>query len=102
MLAALRASGQTLAEACADLSFYPQKLINVRIPAGFDWRQDPAIREAEAAAIAELGQDGRVLLRPSGTEPLLRVMVEGKDGGQVQSLAQRLAEVVAEAANNGA
>lgn len=98
VLAALRETGQTLAEACADLAFYPQKLINVRIQGGFDWRQDPAIRDAELAAAAELGQDGRVLLRPSGTEPLLRVMVEGKDEGQVQSLAQRLAAVVAAAA----
>jgi phosphoglucosamine mutase len=98
VLAALRETGQTLAEACADLAFYPQKLINVRIRADFDWRQDPLIREAQEAAAAELGRDGRILLRPSGTEPLLRVMVEGKDGAQVQALARKLAAVVEAAA----
>lgn len=94
VLAALRESGQTLAEACADLSFYPQKLVNVKIQSGFDWRGNASIRRAEEAAAAELGEFGRVLLRPSGTEPLLRVMVEGRDGNQVHALAQRLAEVV--------
>lgn len=94
VLAALRERGLSLAEACSDLSFYPQKLINVRIPSGFDWRQDRTIHEAEQAAAAELGGTGRVLLRPSGTEPLLRVMVEGQDGAQVQSLAQRIAAAV--------
>lgn len=94
VLAALRASGQSLAEACADLVFYPQRLINVKTQPGFDWQQEPAIRAAEASASAELGGNGRVLLRPSGTEPLLRVMVEGVDGKQVDRLAQELAKVV--------
>jgi phosphoglucosamine mutase len=98
VLAALRESGQTLAESCADLSFYPQKLINVRIQAGFDWRCDPSIRAAEEMAAAELGEQGRVLLRPSGTEPLLRVMVEGRNSDQVHALADRIAEVVEAAA----
>ncbi len=79
VLAALRRRQESLAEACADLSMYPQRLINVLLPAGFDWRADPAIRAANAAVEAELGERGRVLLRPSGTEPLLRVMVEGSD-----------------------
>ena len=94
VLSALRLSGQTLAQACADLVFYPQKLINVRMPAGFDWRADPAIDTARAGAESELGESGRVLLRPSGTEPLLRVMVEGRDADQVQRLAQGIAAAV--------
>lgn len=97
VLSALRLSGQTLAQACADLVFYPQKLVNVRMPAGFDWRADPAINTARARAEVELGESGRVLLRPSGTEPLLRVMVEGRDADQVERLAQGIAETVARA-----
>jgi phosphoglucosamine mutase len=97
VLAALKQRGQTLAEACADLVFYPQILINVPLPAGFDWKSDRSIAAAQARAEAELGEGGRVLLRPSGTEPLLRVMVEGRDGEQVEGLAKRIAEVVAQA-----
>lgn len=97
VLAALRASGETLPEACADLALYPQKLVNVPIRTGFDWRQNPSIQDAERLAVEELGDDGRVLLRPSGTEPVLRVMVEGKNGPHVEDLAQRLAATVASA-----
>ncbi|MBN8440556.1 MAG: phosphoglucosamine mutase [Thauera sp.] len=97
VLAALKQSGSTLSEACSDLVFYPQKLINVRLPAGFDWRADQGIAAAQAEADAVLGNQGRVLLRPSGTEPLLRVMVEGSDGELVERLARRIADAVQEA-----
>lgn len=98
VLAALRTRGMTLAEACADLVFYPQKLINVRMNAGFDWVSDASIAGAKASAEAELGSEGRVLLRASGTEPLLRVLVEGVDQTQVEKLARGIADVVSSAA----
>ena len=91
VLAALRGNQETLAEACADLVMYPQRLINVRLPAAFDWHADPGIRTAADAATRELDGRGRVLLRASGTEPLLRVMVEGEDGIRVAGLAEAIA-----------
>lgn len=91
VLAALRASGERLAEACADLVMYPQKLINVRLTAGFDWKSDPSIKQAADEAEKALDGSGRVLLRPSGTEPLLRVMVEGQDAVAVLGHAEAIA-----------
>ncbi|MBU1236189.1 MAG: phosphoglucosamine mutase [Gammaproteobacteria bacterium] len=94
VLAALQAIGDTLARACADLTMYPQKLINVRIAAGFDWKGDSGILAAAAAAEKALDGNGRVLLRPSGTEPVLRVMVEGRDGALVMVQAEAIAAAV--------
>jgi phosphoglucosamine mutase len=94
VLAALKQRGTSLAEACADLVFYPQRLINVRMPNGFDWSADSGIANAQARAEQTLGESGRVLLRPSGTEPLLRVMVEGRDGALVDRLARQIADAV--------
>lgn len=94
VLSALRQSGMSLSEACADLVFYPQRLINVRMPSGFDWRADASIEAARVEAESALGDTGRVLLRPSGTEPLLRVMVEGQDSDQVNRVAEALAASV--------
>ena len=61
---------------------YPQKLVNVRLARGFDWQRDAGIGRARAEAEAAPGERGRVLLRASGTEPVLRVMVEGEDAGR--------------------
>jgi phosphoglucosamine mutase len=94
VLAALKGRGVTLAEACADLVFYPQRLINVHMPVGFDWKADQGITAACRYAEGELGKSGRVLLRPSGTEPLLRVMVEGQEEHQVERLARHIADAV--------
>ena len=96
----LRQMGTTLSETCADLTLYPQKLINVRMAAGFDWKTDPDIAQAKKAAEEELADTGRVLLRPSGTEPLLRVMVEGRDGAQVSRLARAIADTVENACSS--
>ncbi|MDP2144283.1 MAG: phosphoglucosamine mutase [Gallionella sp.] len=95
VLHALSASGQSLAEAAADLKMYPQVLINVKVTgkaAGLLELQ--AVKDAVAEAERELDGKGRVLLRPSGTEPLLRVMVEGEDGALVKRCAEQIADVV--------
>jgi phosphoglucosamine mutase len=97
VLAALRIGGESLVEACADLTFYPQKLVNVRMRDDFDWKANKMIEGSVRAAEDELGGSGRVLLRPSGTEALLRVLVEGADREQVERLANQIARSVARA-----
>jgi phosphoglucosamine mutase len=101
VLAALAERGETLAQACADLTMFPQRLINVRFGAAFDWQNDAGIRAATARAEQLLAGRGRVLLRPSGTEPLLRVMVEGADAALVAAQAEALAAAVRAAAGQG-
>ncbi|MDB5888336.1 MAG: phosphoglucosamine mutase, partial [Rhodocyclales bacterium] len=97
VLASLRQTGQTLAQVCSDMTFYPQRLINVRMAAGFDWAGNASIQSAHASAVEELGDAGRVLLRPSGTEPLLRVMVEGSEADMVERLARSIADAISQA-----
>jgi len=94
VLAALRETGKTLAQATADLAMYPQVLVNVRMPRGFDWEKNRSITDAQAAAEKSLDGKGRVLLRPSGTEPLLRVMVEGEPRQVVEAAAKSIADAV--------
>ena len=98
VLAALRERDETLAAACADLTMFPQKLINVRFAHAFDWQGDTGIQNAVKEAEKRLDGRGRVLLRPSGTEPLLRVMVEGADASLVQEEAEAIAQAVRAAA----
>jgi phosphoglucosamine mutase len=98
VLRALREQKTTLAAATADAALFPQRLINVPIRSGFDWRGSDAIRRAEHDAVAMLDGSGRVLLRPSGTEPVLRVMVEAREAKIADHCAQGIADVVAKAA----
>ncbi|MCP4334056.1 MAG: phosphoglucosamine mutase [Gammaproteobacteria bacterium] len=98
VLDALIKNKQTLTEACSEMVVYPQTMINVPISKPLDLNQSSPIQDALATAEKELAQSGRVLLRPSGTEPLIRVMVEGRDASQVEDLAARLAKTVGEAA----
>lgn len=101
VLAALRSDGETLAQTCTDLVMYPQKLVNVRFTSlTFDWKSNAGIQSAIASAEHELNGRGRVLLRPSGTEPLLRVMVEGPDAQTVASHAEMIAAAVRNAVAN--
>lgn len=100
VLKALQRSGKTLAEVCSGMQKCPQKLINVRYaPGALSPLEQPAVRQAVAEAEARLGDAGRVLLRLSGTEPLVRVMVEGQDAAQVEHEAAALAEVVTQILN---
>ena len=94
VLHALRATAQTLAQAAKDLVMYPQVLINVRVAKGVDCLDHALVKAAVSDAEKSLNGKGRVLLRPSGTEPLLRVMVEGEDGVLVKQCAERIAGVV--------
>ena len=95
VLAAMRRNNQSLAELTKDLKLFPQVLINKRIEKGFDWKAHQPMIEAMAEAERQLVGRGRVLIRPSGTEPLLRVMVEADD----KALAQRLAQSIADTLN---
>jgi len=95
VLRALRMSGKTLAQACKGMQKCPQKLINVRYQnSGGSPLESPALKSAVVDAEGRLGESGRVLLRLSGTEPVIRVMVEGQDAAQVTREAEALAAQV--------
>ncbi|MFM1896617.1 MAG: hypothetical protein RLZZ385_1691 [Pseudomonadota bacterium] len=96
-LEAIVHSNQPLAELRSKMRKLPQTMVNVRLNGKRDIRSNGSIASAVARAEAELGKTGRILLRPSGTEPVVRVMVEGEDSDQVSRLAQELSEVVAAA-----
>ncbi len=87
-----------LPDACSDMNLYPQTMINVPISKKMDPQSLPVIQDSVKAAESELGDRGRVLLRASGTEPLIRVMVEGQDGVLVDKLANELAACVSDSA----
>jgi len=91
VLEALMRGKKSLAECCADLVLYPQTLINVRVAPGTDWTKNAAMVAEKEAVERELGDSGRVLIRASGTEPLIRVMVEAKDAEVVERAAKRIA-----------
>lgn len=94
VLHALRSGKQTLGEATSGLHMYPQVLINVRVAKGDDFLCHDQVQAAVSVAEKNLNGKGRVLLRPSGTEPLLRVMVEGEDSKLVEQSARNIADAV--------
>ncbi len=94
VLQALQDEGHNLSRAASAMRKFPQTMINVQVPPGQSVTENSDVRAALAAAEAQLGERGRVLLRPSGTEPLVRVMVEGEDAEEVNTLCQTLAEQV--------
>lgn len=85
-------NGQTLAQMLEGVTLFPQVLLNVRLQPGQDWRANDRLARETQAVEAELGESGRALIRASGTEPLLRVMVEARDPAQASAAAERLAD----------
>jgi phosphoglucosamine mutase len=91
VLAALKRSGESLEDWVSDLKMYPQKMINVPLKPGMDWANHPGLQAAQAKAESLLGDKGRVLIRASGTEPKLRLMVEAEQ----EALATQCVEILA-------
>jgi len=88
-------SGKSMSQLLADVTLFPQTLINVRLKPEQDWKSNARLASETSSVEAELGQSGRVLIRASGTEPLVRVMVEARDAVQAQTCAQRIADTLA-------
>jgi phosphoglucosamine mutase len=95
VLSAVVRAKQPLASLVADFQRYPQTMINVPAPPGLDWQKIPSVVEACNAALATLNQTGRILIRPSGTEPVVRVMVEAVDATLAEKTAKEIAAVLA-------
>jgi phosphoglucosamine mutase len=94
VLAVMQRTGRSLSDLVTGMAQFPQVLLNVRVREPVDPTRDPAVRDAVNSVESELGSRGRVVLRASGTEPLIRIMVEGEDRHQVSALAGRLADSV--------
>ncbi|MGH8181809.1 MAG: phosphoglucosamine mutase [Steroidobacteraceae bacterium] len=98
VLAVMKQTGRSLAELASGMRKFPQVLLNVKVATRFDPAQVPAVREAVQRIEKRMNGQGRVVLRPSGTEPVIRVMVEGRDESATRAAATELAEVVRTAA----
>jgi len=94
VLKSLKRSGRKASELTALMTTYPQLLLNVKVATKDGWEENEHIKAAIAAGEAELGSEGRILVRPSGTEPLIRVMAEGPDQAQLDAICNRIADVV--------
>ena len=94
VLQAIKAAGRSLSELLAAVTLFPQVLINVRVGPDGDQRNNPRLLQMQAEVERELAGSGRVLIRASGTEPVLRLMVEARDAAQAQACAERLSDTV--------
>jgi len=97
VLSALRRNGKSLDACFDDLQLFPQTLLNIKVPAGFDWQKNEKLVAEKQKVEAELADKGRVLIRASGTEPLVRVMVEAEDAELASTSARRLADCISPA-----
>jgi phosphoglucosamine mutase len=95
VLSALKRGNKPLADCCSELTLFPQTLINVRVAPGTDWTRNADVVAEKVAVERELGDAGRVLIRPSGTEPLIRVMVEARNAQLAETSARRIANKLA-------
>ncbi len=102
VLSAVRRQNKSLAQLTEDLVLMPQALVNAAVERGFEWRSHAALVSAVSDAERELNGRGRVLIRPSGTEPVLRVMVEASEAGVAEAMAQRLASTIRPALDSSA
>jgi phosphoglucosamine mutase len=98
VLQAVQRSGKSLADLLGDMKLFPQELINVRLKPGQDWKANPKLAPAHSEIEKQLGNTGRILIRASGTEPVVRVMVEAQDAALAKSCAQRLVDVISASA----
>lgn len=94
VLAAMRKQGKSLAELLNGVNVFPQVLLNVKVVPGYDWKADPKVVEAVSTITTQLGNGGRVLIRASGTEPVLRVMVEAKELEQASHFAKTIVAAI--------
>jgi phosphoglucosamine mutase len=94
VLQVMAATGRDLADLASQLTAYPQILLNVRVKQRRDWREVPPVAAACADVERKLGGDGRLLVRYSGTEPLLRIMLEGKNQDEIRAWAEQIAAEV--------
>ncbi|MEG1662330.1 MAG: phosphoglucosamine mutase, partial [Clostridiales bacterium] len=99
LLTIITESGQSLSQLSQVMERLPQVLVNVQVSRKTGWQDEQAIVSAITAAETALAGQGRVLLRPSGTEPVIRVMAEGKNIGELQQLVDTIATAVAEKMN---
>jgi phosphoglucosamine mutase len=94
ILQAVSRAKRSMAQLLEGVALFPQSLINVRLKPGANWKTNPRLASEQAAVTTELNGKGRVLIRPSGTEPLVRVMVEARDAELAQRCAQRMADTL--------
>jgi phosphoglucosamine mutase len=94
LLQAVKESGKPLSELAENVVKYPQVLVNVRVAEKQGWDENPRIKQAIAEGEQALGDHGRILVRPSGTEPIIRVMAEGPDENEINAIVNKIAQVI--------